>query len=151
MERRKISELKYLTIGIFREAEYLGSLACILCAIQIALLVHGVIRTYGGVLARRAHSANYYVVCPENTPENHPPTDACMINSKQHGVQKSGPWDLWQALDLKKKGRPLGEYPPRAHPALYFYGGADVQCARQDLWPEKTLCHAALDLDGVGM
>ena len=34
-----------------------------------------------------SHNANYYVVSPRNTPENHPPTEACMINSKQQGVQ----------------------------------------------------------------
>ena len=27
-------------------------------------------------------SANYYTVYPGNTPENHPPTEACMLNSK---------------------------------------------------------------------
>ena len=26
-----------------------------------------------------------------------------MINSKQHGVQNSGPWDLWQASGYKKE------------------------------------------------
>ena len=31
----------------------------------------------GGVFAQRGHSANYYVVYPGNTPENHPPTEAC--------------------------------------------------------------------------
>ena len=30
------------------------------------------------------HSANYYVVYPGNTPENHPPAEGCMIHSKQH-------------------------------------------------------------------
>ena len=54
----------------------------------------------GGVFAQRghsarAHSANYYGVYPGNTPENHPPTEACMINSKQHGVQNPGPWGPW--------------------------------------------------------
>ena len=34
--------------------------------------------------AQRAHDANYYVVYPVNTPENHPPTEACIIHSKQH-------------------------------------------------------------------
>ena len=34
--------------------------------------------------AQSAHSANYYVVYPGNTPENHPPTEAYMIHSKQH-------------------------------------------------------------------
>ena len=45
--------------------------------------------------AQRVHSANYYVVYPGNTPENHPPTEACMVNSKQHGVQNSGRLDPW--------------------------------------------------------
>ena len=88
----------------------------------------------GGVFARRTHStgtactqrqllANHYIVYPGNTPENHPPTEACMIHSKQHRgcgiqdpgirgkhqiqtkspwctsrgcrVQNSGPWDPW--------------------------------------------------------
>ena len=54
----------------------------------------------GGVFAQRGDSANYYAVYPANTPENHPPTQACMIHSKQHGVQNSaGPWDPWQATD----------------------------------------------------
>ena len=38
----------------------------------------------GGVFAQRGHSANHYVVYPGTTPENHPPTGACMIHSKQH-------------------------------------------------------------------
>ena len=38
----------------------------------------------GGVFTQRAHSANYYVNYPRNNPENHPPTEACMIHSKQH-------------------------------------------------------------------
>ena len=53
--------------------------------------------------AQRGHGANYYVVHHGSTPENHPPTEACMINSKGHGVQNSGPWDPWQASDEKKK------------------------------------------------
>ena len=35
-----------------------------------------------GVFAQRAHSANDYIVYPRNTPENHPPTEVCMIHSK---------------------------------------------------------------------
>ena len=31
-----------------------------------------------------SHSANYDVVHPGITPANHPPTEACMIHSKQH-------------------------------------------------------------------
>ena len=54
---------------------------------------------FGGVFAQRGHSANYYVVYPGNTPENHPPTEGCMINSKQHWVQNSGPWEAWQASE----------------------------------------------------
>ena len=39
-----------------------------------------------------SHSANYYVVHPGSTPANHPPTEACMINSKQHrGCRTLGP------------------------------------------------------------
>ena len=38
-----------------------------------------------------------------------------MINSKQHGVQNSGPWDSWQALDYKKKS------------LVYQQGGCRVQ------------------------
>ena len=37
-----------------------------------------------GVFAQRGHSANHSVVYPGNTPDNHPPTEACMIHSKQH-------------------------------------------------------------------
>ena len=49
-----------------------------------------------GVFAQRGHSANYHVVYPGNTPENHPPTEGRMISSKQHrGTQNSGPWDPW--------------------------------------------------------
>ena len=48
-----------------------------------------------GVFAQHSHSANCYVVYPRNTPDNHPPIEACMINSKQHGMRNSGPWDPW--------------------------------------------------------
>ena len=58
----------------------------------------------GGVFTQRGHSANYYVVYPGNTPENHPPAEGCMINSKQHGVQNSGPWDPWQASHYQQGG-----------------------------------------------
>ena len=36
----------------------------------------------GGVFAQRAHSASYYGVYPGNSPENLPPLEACMSNSK---------------------------------------------------------------------
>ena len=36
----------------------------------------------GGVFAQRGHSADYYAVYPGSTPENHSPTEACMIHSK---------------------------------------------------------------------
>ena len=62
----------------------------------------------GGVFAQRGHSAGtapiitlYY---PGNTPENHPPTEACMIHSKQHlGCSIQDPRTPWQASDLKQK------------------------------------------------
>ena len=53
---------------------------------------------YGGVFAQRKPQRQYYVVYPGNTPQNHPPAEGCMINSKQHQVQNSGPWDPWQAV-----------------------------------------------------
>ena len=62
------------------------------------------IQTSGGgrfrtARAQHVHSSNYYVVSPGNTPENHRPTEACMVNSKQHGVKNSGNWDPWKASD----------------------------------------------------
>ena len=36
----------------------------------------------GGVFAQRGHSARYHGVNVESTLENHPPTEACMINSE---------------------------------------------------------------------
>ena len=45
-----------------------------------------------------SHSANYYAGHPGNTPENHPPTEACMINSKQHRgcrIQDPGTHGYW--------------------------------------------------------
>ena len=38
----------------------------------------------GGVFTQHEHSANYYGVYPGNTPENHPPTEVCMINSEKN-------------------------------------------------------------------
>ena len=50
---------------------------------------------------RPARAQSQYIVYPGNTPENPPPTEACMIHSKQHAVQNSGPWDPWQASHQK--------------------------------------------------
>ena len=64
-----------------------------------------------------SHSANYDIVYPGNTPETHPPTEACMINSKQHAVQNAGPWDPWlqvvenSRLFAQRTVRPLCSYP----------------------------------------
>ena len=80
-------------------------------------------RRFRTARAQRGNSAHYDGVSPGNTPENHPPTEACMIHSNQHrgcrlqdprthgthqttpknpwrtsrgcGVQNSGPWDPW--------------------------------------------------------
>ena len=51
------------------------------------------VRPLAGIFAMCGHNANYYFVHPKNTPENHPPIEACMINSK-HGC-KIHPWDPW--------------------------------------------------------
>ena len=69
----------------------------------------------GGVFEKCAHSANYYVVYPTNTPENHPPTEACMIKSKQHGVQQSGPCGCGKHQTKKKKS------------LVYQHGGAEFR------------------------
>ena len=60
-----------------------------------------------------------------------------MTNSNQHGVQNSGPWDLWQASDLKKK-----------NPWCTSRGG--VGCRIQDLgirgywwWKTADFSHSA--------
>ena len=66
---------------------------------ELAALVETSSTGIMGAFSHSAHSANYFVACPWNTPENHPPTEACTINSKRHGVQNLGPWDLWQASD----------------------------------------------------
>ena len=57
-----------------------------------------------GVFARRGHSANYYIVYPGNTPENHPPTEAGMIHSKQHGGQTRG-YGWWKTADFPHSAR----------------------------------------------
>ena len=44
--------------------------------------VVGVLRPVGGVFAHIAHNASYYGVYPGNSPENLPPLEACMSNSK---------------------------------------------------------------------
>jgi hypothetical protein len=68
---------------------------------------------HGGVFAQHTHSASYYIVYRGNTPENHPPAEACIIHSKQHrGVQNSGPWDPW--LPVVKTSRLFAQ---RAHSA----------------------------------
>ena len=59
---------------------------------------------FGGVFGQRAHSANYYVVYPGNTPENHPPDRSVHDPFKTaSAVQKSGPWDPW--LPVVKNSR----------------------------------------------
>ena len=70
-------------------------------------LLRGRFRT---VRAQRAHSANYYVVYPGNTPANHPPTEACMIHSKQHrgcSIQDPGTcsYRWWKTADFLHSAR----------------------------------------------
>ena len=58
------------------------------------------------VRAQRADNANYYVVYPGNNPENHPPTEACMIHSKQHRgcrIQDPGPMASIRQTKIPKK------------------------------------------------
>ena len=69
-----------------------------------------------------SHSTNYYAVHPGNTPANHPPTEACMIHSKQHrgcGIQDPGtrgkhqtqtqnPWCTSRGCGLQNSGPTCG-------------------------------------------
>ena len=71
------------------------------------------LRTYGAF----SHSANYYAVYPGNTPENHPPTEPCMIHSKQHRgcrIQDPGTrghrW--WKTADFSHSARCAPLVPP---------------------------------------
>ena len=57
---------------------------------------------HGNVFAQRGHSANYYVVYPGNTPEHHPPTEACTINSKQHRGAELRTLGPMASITLKK-------------------------------------------------
>ena len=55
-----------------------------------------------------SHSANYNIVHPGNTPENHPPTEACMIHSKQHRgcrIQGAGTrgYRWWKTADFSQR------------------------------------------------
>ena len=101
---------------------------CVVAFVSCAQYKHCSIALRGR-FAQRAHSSNYYVIYPRNTPESHPPTEACMIHSKQHQgcriqdpgtrgkhqtknpwctsrgcrVQSSGPWDPW--LPVVKNSR----------------------------------------------
>ena len=64
----------------------------------------------GVVFAQRAHSTNYYVVHPGNTPANYPPTEACMINSKQRrgcGIQGPGArgYRWWKTADFSHSAK----------------------------------------------
>ena len=53
---------------------------------------------------RTARTRYYYVAYPVNTPENHPPTEACMINSKQHrGCRIQDPGTRGKHQTSKKK------------------------------------------------
>ena len=55
-------------------------------SVQTQILFHCLLRgRFRTARAQRGHSANYSVDYPGNTPQNHPPTEACRINSKQHG------------------------------------------------------------------
>ena len=57
----------------------------------------------GGVFAQ-AGTAPIITLFIQGTPlTTTPPAEGCMINSKQDGVQNSGPWDPWQASDEKKR------------------------------------------------
>ena len=88
-----------------------------------------------------SHSANYYVVYPGDTPENHPPTKGCMINSKQHGVQIKtlGPV---ASIRLKKNilGVPAGSVGCRIQ---------DPRICGYQWWKTTNFSHGAGTLQGA--
>ena len=72
----------------------------------------------GGMFVQRVHSANYYGVYPGNTPENHPPTEACMIHSKPHRgcrVQDPGTrgYRGWKTADFSHSAGTAHGAPPK--------------------------------------
>ena len=77
------------SVSLSTSNEDLSSSTMILCAMSMTRTQLG--HTQGAfshsactAQAERTHSTNYCVVYPGNTLENHPPTEACTINSKQH-------------------------------------------------------------------
>ena len=86
--------------------------------------------------AQHGHSANYYIVYPGNTPANHPPTEACMIHSKQqqgctiqdpgtrgkHETKTQNPWCTNRGVvgcrieDPGTRGKHQTKTPPRPCP-----------------------------------
>ena len=77
-----------------------------------------------GVAAQRGHSANSYVVYPGGTPANHPPTEACMIHSKQHrrcGVQDPGTrgYRWWKTALFAQRGHSARCAPQGTVPAFH--------------------------------
>ena len=91
--------------GVWGGRVHFGALgAPMVCAYPISPWLRGAL----------SHSANYYVVCPGNTPGNHPPTEAVRnpFRTASGGVQDSGPWDPW--LPAVEHGRRFAQ---RAHSA----------------------------------
>ena len=115
---------------------FLSSFACLMvlsmCAESFAQVEATEVQSAGTSPGGRFRTAPIIaIVYPGNTPANHPPTEACMIHSKQHrgcriqgpgtrgkhqtkiknpwctsrgcGVQNSGPWDPW--LPVVKNSR----------------------------------------------
>ena len=100
---------------IHREAAREGILQRLCARVKVVLLPWAV-AVQGGRFrtapAQRGHNANYYGVYPRNTPENHPPTEACMIHSTQHRgcrIQDPGTHGYqWCKTAETRTVRPLG-------------------------------------------
>ena len=89
---------------------YTSSELCSRCLYFWGTIMVHTASVLGGVFAQRGYSANCYVVYPGNTPANHPPTEACMIHSKQHRgcrIQDPGTrgYRWWKTADFSHSAR----------------------------------------------
>ena len=99
-------------------------------------------RLQGGVFAERAHSANYYAVYPGNTPENHRPTEACMIHSKQHrGCRTQDPgtrgYRWWKTADVSHSAGTACSAPPRT---LLPHSQSNLDSTLQSAGQQEECC-----------
>ena len=95
--------------------EYIWETLCCRRVVPCSLALEGALRSgihCGGVFAQRS-----YGVYPGNTPAHHPPTEACMIHSKQHRgcrIQDPGTrgYRGWKTADFSHSAGTAHSAPP---------------------------------------